>query len=113
MTEQNLADWNALARPPATALREIQAGRLKGKTDINPQWRYKALTEQYGPCGQGWKFTVERLWYEDAADGQRFAFAEAHLWVKRDDEWQGPMPGVGGSMLLEQEKAGLHANDEG
>ena len=42
---------------PNEAKKTITAGRLKGFTDINPMWRIKALTEQFGPCGIGW-------WYE-------------------------------------------------
>ena len=54
----NLSIYNALKQPPKEALRAIQGGRLAGKTDINPQWRYKALTEQFGPCGIGWKYEI-------------------------------------------------------
>lgn len=35
--------YEKLRKAPAWALRPIQAGRLKGKTDINPQWRYEEL----------------------------------------------------------------------
>ena len=38
---------------PNEAKKTITAGRLKGKTDINPMWRIKALTEAFGPCGIG------------------------------------------------------------
>ena len=41
---------------PANAKREIDGGRLKGKTDINPMWRIKKLTELFGPCGIGWYY---------------------------------------------------------
>ena len=30
--------WDALRQPPKEALKPIQAGRLKGKTDINTTW---------------------------------------------------------------------------
>ena len=38
----NLALYNALRTVPQTAKKEIQAGKLKGFTDINPMWRIKA-----------------------------------------------------------------------
>ena len=50
---ENLLIYNALREVPDEAKREIQSGRLKGKTDINPMWRIKALTERFGPCGIG------------------------------------------------------------
>lgn len=104
--------YNKLKQPPKEALRTIQGGRLKGKTDINPQWRYKAMTEQFGVCGVGWKYKVVRVWSEPANDNQIFAFAEVNVYVKID-EWSAPIPGYGGSMLVEKESAGLHASDEG
>ena len=115
--------WNKLARPPKEALKTIRGGRISGMTDINPQWRFKAMTEQYGPCGVGWKYSEPKLWLESGANGEICAFASLNLSVKEDewiDEsgeshgpiWSEPIPGIGGSMLIEKEKHGLHTNDE-
>lgn len=110
----NLAVWERLSRPPKEALKPIMAGRLKGKTDINPQWRYKAMTEAFGPCGVGWKYEIERLWTEPGTDGQVFAFAKINLYIVSGgkDYWSNAIPGVGGSMLVEKESRGLHSSDE-
>ena len=109
----NLEIYNALKQPPKEALRTIQAGRLKGKTDINPQWRYKAMTEQFGVCGVGWKYEITQVFSEPASEGQVFAFAAINLYTKRNDTWSDPIPGYGGSMLVAKESSGLHASDEG
>ena len=111
MTE-NMKVWNAVKQPPPSALRTIQAGRLRGMTVINPQWRYQAMTEQFGMCGVGWKYEVLRVWNEPLPDGQVLAFAEIRLKVKHGDEWV-DIPGIGGSILVSKETAGLHASDEG
>ena len=113
MSEENLKIWNAVKQPPATALRQIQAGRLKNKTDINPQWRYHAMTEQFGMCGFGWKYEVVKTWAEPGPDNQVFAFAQVNLYVKVGDQWSEAIPGLGGHMLAVKETSGLHANDEG
>ena len=110
--KSNLRYWDKLHKPPEWALKKITGGRLSGKTDINPQWRYHALTELFGPCGMGWKYTIDELWSVEANEGQMFAFARISLYVK-NGEWSEPIPGIGGSMLIEKEKGGLHANDEG
>jgi hypothetical protein len=111
----NKVIWDALKQPPTTALKTIGAGRLSGKSDINPQWRYEAMTEVFGPCGTGWKYTVDKVWREDAADGQVFAFALVSVFYLRQEAlgWADPIQGMGGSMLIAKEKAGLHSNDEG
>ena len=54
--------YKKLSQPPKGALREIKAGDLKGKTDINPQWRYEAMTETFGLVGLGWKYEIQKLW---------------------------------------------------
>lgn len=109
----NMDTWNRFKKPPAEALKEIRGGRLSGKTDINPQWRYQAMTELFGPCGSGWKFEVVRVWSEEGDCAEKFAFATVNLYYHTGDGWSAPIPGYGGSMIVEKEKAGLHNNDEG
>ena len=111
---ENMKVWNALKQPPASALREIKGGRLKGMTDVNPQWRYQAMTEQFGQCGVGWKYEVEKVWSEPLEDNQILAFAKVNVYVSNGEGiWSEPIPGIGGSMLVSKESAGLHASDEG
>lgn len=109
---ENLKIYEAARKVPNEALKPIQAGRLKGKSDINPMWRIKKLTEIFGPCGIGWKYTIVKQWTEPAADGEIAAFCDIDLYVKEDGEWSDPIPGTGGSMFVAKEKSGLYANDE-
>ena len=104
--------YDILSRPPADALKRITGGRLNGKTDINPQWRYRAMTEQFGLCGLGWKYTIDRQWIEAGDSGERLAFVNVSVYVKDGDKWSEPIPGTGGSMLTAKEKNGLYNSDE-
>lgn len=106
-------NWEKLSNPPAWALKTISDGRLRGKTDINPQWRYKAITEVFGPCGIGWKYKIVRVWQEPAAEKAVFCFAEIKFYYKDNENWSESIPGIGGSKLIQLEKKGLHSNDEG
>jgi len=105
--------YNELARPPKSALREIQAGKLKGKTDINPQWRYKAMTEKFGLVGLGWKYEIQKVWFEQGAGAEKLAFAQIAVFVKDGDVWSEPIVGIGGSKLVQIEKGAAVSNDEG
>lgn len=114
----NMQVWNVVSRPPKEALKQIGGGRLKGKTEINPQWRYEIMTQMFGLCGIGWKMEIVRLWTEpgfqpSAGPGEVFAFAEIHVFVKHDGVWSDPIPGIGGNLLIESESRGMHNNDEG
>lgn len=107
--------YRKLSRPPETALRQIQAGNLKGKTDINPQWRYEAMTETFGLVGIGWKYEVKKLWTEPGANGETLAFAEVAVYIRDPEtkEWSEGIVGIGGSKLINRFSKGPESNDEG
>lgn len=104
--------YKALSMPPGNALKTIQAGNLKGKSDINPQWRIEALTEMFGLCGYGWRFEVVEKTVQPLDDGQIILFMQINLYVKDGDAWSAPIPGFGGEMIREKNKNGLVPNDE-
>lgn len=108
----NLDLYNKVRAVPQEAQKEIQAGRLKGKTDINPMWRIKTLTEQFGVCGFGWKTEIVREWLEAGANGEITANVEIRLYVKQDGAWSDAIPGIGGSALVAKETAGLRTDDD-
>lgn len=107
--------YEALSRPPKDALREIQEGTLKGKTDINPQWRYKAMTETFGLVGLGWKYEILDLWHEPGAGNEVLCFAKVAVFIRDPEtkEWSDPIVGVGGSKLINDFNRGPKSNDEG
>lgn len=107
--------YKSLSQPPATALRQITAGNLKGKTDINPQWRYEAMTAKFGLVGIGWKYEIQKLWTEKGAKDEVLAFAQVAVFIRNADtkEWSDPIVGIGGSKLVNAFNAGLQSNDEG
>lgn len=108
----NLTIYNEVRSVPDSAKRRIEAGRLKGKTDINPMWRIKALTEKFGPCGFGWKYVITDKRLEQGANGEVAAFLDIDLFVKADGVWSDAIPGTGGSAFVAKEKNGLYTSDE-
>lgn len=75
--------------------------------------RIKKLTEEFGPCGVGWYYTIDDRWVETStAKDEITANVIISLYYKTDEGWSMPVQGVGGSMLLAQEKNGLYTNDE-
>ena len=108
----NLKIWDAVRKVPDTAKKPISGGRLNGKTDINPMWRLKVLTETYGPCGTGWYYDILEKTLSEGANGEIAAFVDIHLFVKEDGEWSKPIPGTGGSMFISKERSGMYTSDE-
>lgn len=93
---ENLELYNAFAGVPENAKKPIQAGKLKGKTDINPMWRIKTLTAAFGPCGFGWTTKITEHWIEREG-GESSAWVRLELRVKVDGQWSEPIEGIGGS----------------
>lgn len=110
--DQNLRLYGRYAEVPQEAQKKITGGRLNGKTDINPMWRIKSLTEEFGECGFGWYYTVKNRWLEPGANGEVAGFVEIELFVKRGEAWSAPICGMGGSMFVAKEKTGLYTSDE-
>ena len=107
----NMDIYNTARQCPQDALKPIQAGRLKGKSDINPMWRIKMLTELFGACGIGWYYEINSQWLE-ACGEEIAAFCNISLYIKINSEWSKPIQGVGGSMFAAREKSGIYVSDE-
>jgi len=112
INNENMKIYNAVKVVPEDAQREIKGGKLKGFTDINPMWRIQALTEQFGPCGIGWKAPIVERWIDDGAGGEKILNVKIDLYIKHGDKWADPIDGIGGSMLIVKEKGQLVSNDE-
>lgn len=105
--------YNAVKTVPQSALKIIDFGKLKGKYDISPQWRWEILTEVYGMCGVGWYFDIvdtKQVLVE--ATGETMLYVKVNLYIKEGNEWSKPIPGYGGDFLIYKDKNGYHGNDE-
>lgn len=109
---ENLELYEKVRAVPEIARKEIKGGRLKGMTDINPMWRIKTLTEQFGVCGIGWKPEIVRTWLDVGVGNEVVANVEIKLYVKVDGVWSDGIPGVGGSRFVAKETGGLFTDDE-
>ena len=109
--ENKLAIYQEVRAVPVEAQKAFNNGRFSG-TDINPMWRIKVLTEQFGPCGIGWYYTIEKLWLENGAEGNVTANAQVNLFIKVNGEWSMPIPGVGGNSFITKTQRGVSTSDE-
>ena len=108
----NMQIYNLVRVVPKEAQKTIKGGRLSGFTDINAMWRIQKLTETFGPCGIGWKYTIEREWLEQGANGEIAAFMDILLYYKHGDDWSEGIPGTGGSSFVAKERNALYTSDE-
>ena len=106
--------FKLMARPPQEALNTISFGKLKGKSDINPQWRIEALTEIFGLCGVGWYYEILAVDYQDLPETkERMVYITIAIHVMQEDgKWSAPVIGIGGDFTIITDKNGTHGNDE-
>lgn len=113
MCKENMNLYQQFRECPQEAQKPIAAGRLKGKTDINPMWRIKRLTEVFGPCGIGWVCPIVDKWIEESPDTkEKIANVRVQLRYKYNGEWSEPIDGIGGSTFVVAERNGLYADDD-
>lgn len=111
----NLVIYELARAVPPEAKKNINAGRLKGMTDINPMYRIKKLTELFGPCGIGWWYEItDKHFAADETTKQVAAFVDILLFYKDPDsgETSRGIPGTGGASFVAQERNGPYMSDE-
>lgn len=110
---ENMRIYDQVRKVPQEAKKPINAGRLKGMTDVNPMWRIKVLTEVFGPCGDGWWTENEKYSVIPANAGEVVCVYELDLVYRLPDGTPSkPVHGVGGSCLVAKESKGLYVDDE-
>jgi len=110
----NLDLYNRFRAVPKEAQKTIQGGNLNGKTDINPMWRIKMLTDTFGPVGFGWQTKITEHWDDTQTIGgstERVAWVRLELYVKWEGIWSAPIEGIGGSKYAGKGR-GAELNDE-
>lgn len=111
---ENLELYNSWREVPQNAQKTITGGNLNGKTDINPMWRIKVLTDRFGPVGFGWYTRITEHWTDTETIGgnlERVAWVRLELYIKQGGEWSQPIEGVGGSKYAGKGR-GSELNDE-
>lgn len=96
---------------PEEAKKTINAGRLKGMTDINPMWRIKCLTETFGPVGFGWWYRINDMHIEKT-DTEAVAVVNITMWIRWNGETSEGFDGTGGSKFIASERNGMYVSDE-
>ena len=110
--EDNLKIYNDLRNVPKVAQKSFNNGRFSG-TDINPMWRIKKLTEEFGACGFGWYYDIASREIITSPDGTMCAFVAVKLYVKQDGVWSMPIYGEGGNTFVTKTKNGyVQTSDE-
>lgn len=107
----NMRIYEASRAVPKEAQKAFNNGSFSG-TDINPMWRIKKLTEQFGACGIGWFFEVtaqEMI----PIDDEIITNVNINLYIRDGEGWSKPIFGTGANKFKSKTKSGCRISDEG
>jgi hypothetical protein len=94
---ENVRHWIKLCKTDPSHTKPFQkAGGFRG-TDISPAYRVQRLTEQFGPCGQGWGYTIHEHWRESFGE-QECVFVQLSLWWREGEERYETGAQIGGTV---------------
>src|SRR5690348_9118273 len=108
--DTNLRIWTALGKTdPAHTKGFKRSGGFQG-TAIKPIWITQRLTEQFGPCGEGWGFEQPQFQLVTAGD-DILVYCTVTAWYV-DTGKQHFIYGVGGDQVRGKNKYGFYSDDE-
>lgn len=110
----NTAIWKSLSVTDPKYTKKVNVGG--GFTSINAQWQIQRMTEQFGPVGQGWGYTVAHS-IERIADDYVLAVADVTIWWMANPELvagrlheYGPIRGM--APIIDKSKNGYLMKDD-
>lgn len=108
MTE-NTTLWDRLGKTdPKHTKAFTRGGGFKG-TAIKPMWSYRRMTEEFGPCGEGWGIEDPTFQVLAGPDDEKLVFCTVGVWYGKD---RNRLVGVGGDKAVAKNKYGVASDDE-
>jgi hypothetical protein len=104
----NLKLWENVRRPPESALKGFKRGGGFSGTAIKPMWAIQTMTEQFGPCGEGWGIN-EPQFTTLPANNEILVYCTVSVWHSKREN---AVFGVGGDKVLVSQSNGLRTDDE-
>jgi hypothetical protein len=101
--------WDRLGKTDPKHTKPFQrSGGFKG-TSIKPIYSYRKMTEEFGPCGEGWGINAPVFQVVQGSDGEVLVYCTASIWYGKRDQ---VVFGVGGDKAVVKQSSGLRGDDE-
>ncbi len=107
---ENTALWRRAFVTDPAAVKPITGKQYKGNSP-KPYWIVQRLTEEFGPCGIGWGFTILSERFERFGDAESLHIAAVRLWYMLDGK-RGEFEQVGQTRASYMSAAGKFIVDE-
>lgn len=101
--------WDKLGKTDPKHTKPFQrSGGFKG-TSIKPIYSYRRMTEEFGPCGEGWGINEPSFQVVNGSDGEVLVYCTAAIWYGDKSK---VVFGVGGDKVVVKQSSGLRGDDE-
>lgn len=101
--------WDRLGKTDPAHTKPFQrSGGFKG-TSIKPIYSYRKMTEEFGPCGEGWGINEPSFQVVQGSDGEVLVYCTVSIWHGTKDK---TVFGVGGDKVVVKQSSGLRGDDE-
>lgn len=101
--------WDRLGKTdPKHTKAFTRSGGFKG-TSIKPIYSYRKMTEEFGPCGEGWGINEPTFQVVTGSDGEVLVYCTVSIWHGSKDK---TVFGVGGDKVVVKQSGGLRGDDE-
>lgn len=101
--------WDRLGKTDPQHTKKFQrAGGFKG-TAIKPIYSYRRMTEEFGPCGEGWGVNEPTFQVVTGSDGEVLVYCTVSVWHGSKEK---TVFGVGGDKVVVKQSSGLRGDDE-
>jgi len=101
--------WDRLGKTDPSHTKQFKRSGGFSGTAIKPMWSYRRMTEEYGPCGEGWGVNEPSFQVVPGPEGEVLVYCTVSIW---HGDRQKIVFGVGGDKVVGKNKYGLSGDDE-
>lgn len=117
MKDISLTLWNRLEKTDPHYTKAFTGKGGFSGTAINGTYIIKRLTEEFGPCGSGWKFVLEEERIEGghvlkSGENARLHIVRGHIDYVLNGQWCSTSPQFGQTFLVAENKYGSFTDEE-
>lgn len=101
--------WDRLGKTDPSHTKQFKRSGGFSGTAIKPMWSYRRMTEEYGPCGEGWGVNEPSFQVVSGPEGEVLVYCTVSIWHGGREK---TVFGVGGDKVVGKNKYGLVSDDE-
>lgn len=105
----NTGLWDRLGKTDPKHTKPFKRSGGFSGTSIKPIWSYRKMTEEFGPCGEGWGINEPSFQVVSGSDGEVLVYCTVSIWHGTAEKL---VFGVGGDKAVVKQSSGLRSDDE-